>query len=175
MNTRAIQKMLLMALLWSGNQSMAAEWLEPLEKGHEAAGFELKDLEGKTHSLSDYKGKVLLVNFWASWCNSCIREFPSLERLSRGMDTRRFALLAVNAREGKGTVQRYGRLQDAGIQILMDRDGKVTDNWGVNVYPTSFIVDANGNILGNVIGETDWDSEDKHTYIKSLFADKAGE
>jgi thiol-disulfide isomerase/thioredoxin len=117
----------------------------------------------------------LLVNFWASWCNSCIREFPSLERLSRGMDTRRFALLAVNVREGKGTVQRYGRLQDAGIQMLMDKDGTVADSWGVNVYPTSFIVDANGNILGNVIGETDWDSEDKHVYIKSLFPDSTDE
>ena len=167
--------MLLMAFLCSGSQSMSAEWLEPLEEGHQAEGFELKDLEGRTHTLSDYKGKVLLINFWASWCNSCIREFPSLERLSRSMDNSRFVLLAVNVGEGKGTVRRFQRLQDAGIEMLMDREGMVAGNWDVHVYPTSFIVDANGKILGNVIGETDWDSEDKHAYIKKLFTTNSDE
>lgn len=171
MNARWIRYILLMAMLWSGIPAISAEWLNPVEKGREVPGFELKDLQGKVHTLPDYKGKVLLINFWASWCTACIREFPSLERLSRAMEGRDFALLAVNVGEDKKTVQRYDRLLDAGIEILMDKNSTVAGNWNAKVYPTSFIVDANGNVLGSVIGEMDWDRVDKHAYIKSLLAD----
>ncbi len=165
----------ILSILWMLNPVMAAGVIDPYQDKANALSFTLKDLDNTPHKLEDYRGKVVLVNFWASWCNSCIREFPSLERLSRDMDANRFVLLAVNVGEGKGTVRRFQMLQDAGIKILMDRNGMVAGNWGVNVYPTSFIVDANGKILGNVIGETDWDSDEKHAYIKALFADKAEE
>ena len=167
--------MLLMIFLWSGSQAMAAGSLEPFQDSTGGMEFELKDLENKSHMLSDYRGKVVLVNFWASWCISCIREFPSLERLSHVSDASRFALLAVNVREGKGTVQRFKRLQDSGIVMLMDKVGSVADDWGVKVYPTSFIIDANGVVRRKIIGETDWDSEEIHDYIQALLSADAAD
>ena len=172
MHTRSIPYLLLMAMLWGCNPGAFAAWLNPVAALTETPGFELKDLQDNIHTLPEYKGRVLLINFWASWCSACLREFPSLERLSRAMDERKFALLAVNVGEGKGTARRYTRLQDAGIRILLDSNGRLAASWNVKVYPTSFIIDADGSILGNVIGETDWDSEDKHVYIRSLLADK---
>ena len=170
MNVRSISNMLLMIFLWSGSQVMAAGSLESIGDGAQKMEFELKDLENEIHTLSGYRGKVVLVNFWASWCISCIREFPSLERLSLAMDASHFVLLAVNVREGKGTVQRFRRLQDAGIEVLMDKDGQVTDDWSVKVYPTSFIIDANGVVRRKIIGETDWDSKEIHDYIQALLS-----
>ena len=175
MNTRSISNMLLMIFLWSGSQAMAAGSLEPLQGSVQEMEFELKDLENQIHTLSDYRGKVVLVNFWASWCNSCIREFPSLERLRHASDASRFALLAVNVREGRGTVQRFKRLQDSGIVMLMDKVGSVADDWGVKVYPTSFIIDANGVVRRKIIGETDWDSEEIHDYIQALLSADAAD
>jgi len=175
MNTRSILNMLLMLFLWIATQAMAAGTLEPVEDGAQKMEFELKNLENEIHTLSGYRGKVVLVNFWASWCTSCIREFPSLERLSLAMDARRFVLLAVNVREGKGTVQRFRRLQDAGIEILRDSDGRVAGSWGVKVYPSSFILDAKGVIRRSVIGETDWDDEEMHAYIEALLSVNAEE
>ena len=80
------------------------------------------------------------------------------------------ALLAVNVREGKGIAERFRQLQDDGIVVLMDMDGKVATSWGVNDYPTSFIVDAHGVIQRKVIGEMDWDNVEILTYIETLLS-----
>ena len=175
MNTRSLLNMLLTVSMWSGSQAMAAGMLEPVEDGAQKMEFDLKDLDNQIHTLSGYRGKVVLVNFWASWCTSCIREFPSLERLSLAMDASHFVLLAVNVREGIGTVQRFRRLQDAGIEILMDRDGSVAGSWAVKVYPTSFIIGANGVVRRKIIGETDWDDDEMHAYIEALIPMDAAE
>lgn len=95
MNTRPISNMLITIFLWSGSQTMAAGSLEPFQDSAGGMGFELKDLENNSHTLSSYRGKVVLVNFCTSWCTSCLREFPSLERLSHASDASRFALLAI--------------------------------------------------------------------------------
>lgn len=163
----------MLSVLWMANPVMAAGVIEPNQDETSAPAFTLNDLDNTPHSLQDYRGKVVLVNFWASWCTSCLREFPSLERLSRAMDPSRFALLAVNVREGKGTVRRFRSLKEAGMEMLMDSKGAMAGSWGVDVYPTSFIVDAEGIIRESFIGEMDWDDEEKHTYIKALYsADK---
>lgn len=148
----------------------ADENLEANSTPNSVSRLELLDLNSQLHRLSEYRGKVVLVNFWTSWCTSCIREFPSLKRLNRAIDARRFALLAVNVREGKGIAERFRQLQDDGIVVLMDMDGKVATSWGVNGYPTSFIVDAHGVIQRKVIGEMDWDDVEMHTYIETLLS-----
>ncbi len=175
MNSRSLLNMLLMVSMWCGSQAMAGGTLEPVGDGTQEMEFELKDLENQIHTLSGYRGKVVLVNFWASWCVSCIREFPSLERLSLASDASRFALLAINVREGRGTVQRFKRLQDSGVGILMDKNGSVAGDWGVKVYPTSFIIDANGVVRRKIIGETDWDSNKIHDYIQALLSADAAD
>ena len=170
MTHRPMATIAMLTLLWMAHPALAAGAIEPHADETGAASFSLIDLDNKPRSLGDYKGRVVLVNFWASWCNSCIREFPSLERLSRAMDPDHFALLAVNVREGKGSVRRFRRLQDAGIELLLDKHGATAASWGVEVYPTSFIVDTGGVIRRQFIGEIDWDDAEKHAYIETLFS-----
>ena len=170
MPPRAITQIVILVILWMANPVVAAGPVEANQGQTRAPAFTLKDLDDVPRSLEDYRGKVLLVNFWGSWCTSCIREFPSMERLSRAMDPGRFALLAVNVREGKGTVRRFRSLKDAGMEMLMDSDGAMAGSWGVDVYPTSFIVDAEGIIRKSFIGETDWDDAEQHAYIEALFS-----
>ena len=140
----------------------------PVDSVTEAAPLRLKNLQGEQHSLSDYKGKVVLVNFWASWCPPCIHEMPALERLSRTMADRPFALLAVNVAEGRGIVQRFNALEESGIELLRDVDGKVAKAWGVEVYPTSVIVDGLGRRRETIIGETDWDAQEHYDRLEAL-------
>jgi thiol-disulfide isomerase/thioredoxin len=129
---------------------------------------ELTDLGGRTHTLEDYRGRIVLVNFWASWCSACITEFPSLERLSRAMYGRPFALLAVNVNEGLGVAGRFRGLEASGIKILRDRGGRLAEAWGVRVYPTSILLGADGGEVERFVGGMDWDSAELHGPIESL-------
>ena len=139
-----------------------------IDGGAEAAPLQLENLRGEQHSLSEFRGNVVLVNFWTSWCPPCISEMPALKRLSRAMADRPFALLAVNVAEGRGIVQRFSALEEAGIRLLRDVDGKVAKGWGVEVYPTSVIVDGLGRRHETIIGETDWDAQEHYDRLETL-------
>jgi len=128
----------------------------------------LTDLDRRQHGLGDYRGKVVLLNFWTSWCPPCIREMPALKRLSQAMADRPFALLAVNVAEGRGALQRFASLEEAGIRLLRDADGSVAQDWGVEVYPTSVIVDGLGRRHATIVGETDWDKKEHYDRLDTL-------
>lgn len=118
----------------------------------------LPDIVGKRHRLDDFRGKVVLLNFWTSWCPPCISEMPALKRLSRAMAEKPFQLLAINVAEGRGIAQRFASLEEAGIRLLRDADGSVAKDWGVEVYPTSVIIDGLGRRHETIVGDTDWDA-----------------
>lgn len=128
----------------------------------------LLDIDGNRKTLDDFRGKVLLINFWASWCPPCIKEMPALERLSRAMVGQPFALIAVNVAEGRGIAQRFAALEAAGIALLRDVNGDMAKHWGVEVYPTSFILDVDGRRHATIIGETDWDSQARRDQLQAL-------
>jgi hypothetical protein len=93
---------------------------------------------------------------------------PALKRLSRSLADERFALLAINVGEGRGVVQRFASLEEAGISLLRDVEGDLARQWGVKVYPTSVILDGNGRRLATIIGETDWDTQARHDQLRAL-------
>lgn len=126
------------------------------------------DLDSNRRSLTELRGKVVLVNFWTSWCPPCISEMPALKRLSRSLADERFALLAINVGEGRGVVQRFASLEEAGISLLRDVEGDLARQWGVKVYPTSVILDGNGHRLATIIGETDWDTQARQDQLRAL-------
>ena len=95
-----------LAALWMANPVAASGVIKPYQGEISAPAFTLKDLDDVPHSLEDYRGKVLLVNFWASWCSPCIREMPGMQRLSSIMDERPFDIVAISVSERKNTVQR---------------------------------------------------------------------
>jgi thiol-disulfide isomerase/thioredoxin len=147
------------------------------EMGANAAGtgaapdLQLTDAAGNRHNLSHYHGRVVLVNFWTSWCPPCIHEMPALERLARRMADRSFAVLMVNVQEAPGILSRFTRLAEAGIVVLRDADGDTARRWGVGSYPTSFVLDAEGRIRAKVLGEEEWDSHDWLSRFEALLAE----
>ena len=148
-----------------------AKELKPLAPHTPFSPLALPDLNGKPHSLADYKGKVVLVNFWATWCPPCRAEMPSMQRLKERMAGKPFAILAVDMAESEAEVRSFLKeLKPTKIDfsILMDKPGKTIKDWKVSVFPTSFIIDAEGQLRYSLLGGTEWDEYDTVQKIEAL-------
>ncbi len=132
--------------------------------------LKLTDLDGRVHDLADYKGQVVLVNFWASWCPPCVKEMPSMQRLKEKMAGKPFAILAVNMAESENEVRDFLATKvKVDFPILMDRDGAALKAWKVFVFPTSFIIGPDGTVRYGLYGEYEWDKEESVTIIERAF------
>ena len=129
----------------------------------------LKDLNNKTVDLHQLKGKVVLVNFWASWCPPCVHEMPSMERLKNRFSAKDFIILGVNMAEDKKTVTQFLNTKvNVSFPILFDSDGKALKQWGVFAFPTSYVIDKAGNIRYALYGGIDWENQNVLKIITGL-------
>lgn len=128
----------------------------------------LKDRNGNMHRLADYRGKVVLVNFWATWCPPCREEMPSLQRLKEKMAGRPFVMLGVNSGEPPADLEEFLKLVRVDFDILLDSDSAVTRRWKVFGLPTSFLVDRQGQVRYSLTGTTEWDGGDAVMRIEEL-------
>jgi thiol-disulfide isomerase/thioredoxin len=144
--------------------------LTPVKPRAQAKDFAFKDLDGKLQRLSDYRGKVVLVNFWATWCPPCRREMPSMERLHQKLKDQPFAILAVNQMENFDLVFSFtGQLEPAPtFPILLDGEGKSAKAWGVKGLPASFIVDKQGRIAYRAMGGREFDHPEMEKVLRAL-------
>ncbi|MGD2112092.1 MAG: TlpA disulfide reductase family protein [Gammaproteobacteria bacterium] len=138
------------------------------------ADFSLTDLRGKTTRLADHRGRVVLVNFWATWCPPCIREMPSLERLQQRLADRPFTLLTVNVGEGKSRVWKFLQRLDFHLPVLLDPHSRTFDAWGSDILPTTFLLDRSGRIRYRAQGDREWDSDAVVTLIDRLLNEASG-
>jgi len=148
-----------------------AKELKPLVPRDAPGALALKDLDGKPHTLADYKGRVVLINFWATWCPPCRAEMPSMQRLKQAMKDKPFSILAVDMAESETDVRTFLKeMKDPKIDftILMDKDGKALKEWKVFVFPTSYIIDADGKLRYSLLGSTEWDEADTLKKIEAL-------
>jgi thiol-disulfide isomerase/thioredoxin len=140
-----------------------------------APALELPDLSGQQHRLQDYRGQVVVVNFWASWCPPCLAEMPSMQRLSDTMAGRPFRILAVNVGESKSTVWKFRKLLDLSLTTLLDGSGEVAEAWEVELFPSSYVIDAEGHLSYWVQGALDWDDDAVLEALEVLMPDRVSD
>lgn len=145
----------------------AAQPFKPWDGGPTPA-LELPDAKGGSHRLEDYRGKAVLVNFWATWCTPCREEMPSMEKLREALRDEPFVVLAVNVGEGARAARNFGEKLGLGFPLLLDQDTRATRAWGARVLPASFIVAPDGTIRYAYFGAIDWAREDVRAAILAL-------
>lgn len=144
--------------VYSGNSAGEAP-VEPLQQKKMAADFALKDMEGKTVKLSDYKGKVVFVNFWASWCPPCKAEMPDFNKANAELQKKNEAvILSVNitdgVRETEEKARKYLNDNKINLHVLFDQGGKLASSrdYNISAIPTTFIINKDGSIYSTVTG-----------------------
>jgi len=135
-----------------------------------ATDFTLENLEGVKLSPKDFKGKIVLLNFWASWCGPCQREMPSMEKLWNKFKEGDFIILAVDIQEGKDEVKSFIKEKGYTFPVLLDSKGKVAKAYKIRAIPTTFIIDQEENIVGKVLGARDWANQDAFKLMEYLIS-----
>ncbi len=130
---------------------------EPVGAGTGSIDFTLPDLDGKPVSLKDFRGKVVFLNFWATWCKPCEEELPSMQAMHIGMKGQPFEILAVSIDSaGPDVIKKFAKKYGVTFNILHDRNGRVKEAYKTTGVPESFIIDQNGVIAEKVWGPRDW-------------------
>jgi len=123
-----------------------------------APEFSLRELNGNVASLSGYRGKMVLLNFWATWCGPCRDEMPSMEQLSRSFGGQGLTVVAINQRENAALVARFMKTHNLNFSTLLDADGRVAASYRVYGIPVSDVIDSDGRAIGMKSGSMDWAS-----------------
>ena len=140
-----------------------------LGKGVPAPNFSLPGLEGKKVSLTDFKGKGVLVNIWATWCAPCVAEMPSMEKLYQELKVEDFELLAISVDEsGAEAVKPFMEKHKLGFPVLLDTKGEIKNLYQATGVPESFIIDKNGMIVEKIIGPRDWAASGAIRYFRNI-------
>lgn len=130
---------------------------KPAVVGNPAPDFTLKDLTGREVKLADLKGKVVVLNFWATWCPPCREEIPSMMRLNQAMAGKPFQMLAVSIDEGgQQAVAAYFAQSGTTLPALLDTNQAVSKRYGLTGVPETFVIDKKGVILKKLVGAMDW-------------------
>ena len=136
--------------------------------GGAAPPLALRDPAGNAHDLAAYRGKVVLVNFWATWCAPCREEMPSMQALRDRLAGRPFEVLTVNLMESEEKIAAFRESELIELPVLMDRDGAAAKRWKVRMLPISFVIDRSGAIRYQLVGQANWTGPDIAPTIERL-------
>jgi peroxiredoxin len=156
----------LLLVIFSLSACSTSEAPKPAVEGQQAPDFTLADVSGIKICLSDLKGEVVLVNFWATWCPPCREEIPSMVALNRLMAGKPFRMLAISLDQGgKDAVNDFFRRSGLTLPVLLDSDGKVGKLYGITGVPETFVIDRKGVIIKKVIGPLDWSAPEVVNFL----------
>ncbi|MBI3667991.1 MAG: TlpA family protein disulfide reductase [Acidobacteria bacterium] len=154
-----------LAVLWPSFQNAGGTGVAV---GEEAPEFQLMSDAGQTIQLKDFKGKFIVVNFWATWCPPCVEEMPSLNRFHQRFASRGVVVLGVSVDDNPNAYQQF--LKRAGVQFLTVRDPerKVSRQYGTFKYPETYFIDRQGKVIQKIIGMADWNDQQMIDYMEQL-------
>lgn len=135
-----------------------------------APNFTLKDDTGKIFRLQEYRGKIVFLNFWATWCPPCRKEMPTMEQLYQTFKEEDFVMLAVNLFETPEQVGQFRQEFQLSFPLPIDPDGSIVAFYGVRGIPTTFLIDRQGKIVAQAVGERNWGSPEAQELIQALLA-----
>ncbi len=133
-----------------------------------APDFKLADLNGTFKSLSDYQGKPVVINFWATWCPPCIAELPSLNRAQERLKESGVNFIAININEELQTINSFLRDYPINFDVLRDETSAQILNWNMTGLPTTFILDGKSRVVYQALGDREWDNDQIIEKIKAL-------
>lgn len=145
---------------------VAALKMSRMPAGMQAVPFELTSLDGARVKLSDLAGKVVLVNFWATWCGPCKEEMPSLARLQQQLDPKKFVLLTVTADLQRQGIAQFLSQAGVALPVLFDEDQEVSRSFLVRGLPTTVVIGRDGTLFGRAVGPRAWDSPEAVAMIR---------
>jgi peroxiredoxin len=134
--------------------------------------FSLLDINEREVSISDFKGKIIFLNFWTTWCPSCLNEMASMEKLHKSFKDRGFVMVTINMREPAQRVRRFLKEHNLTFMTLLDSKGEVASRFGIRAIPTTFILDKEGKVLGGTLGAREWDSRKSIALFEHLIVNE---
>jgi thiol-disulfide isomerase/thioredoxin len=142
--------------VWAPAQAADAYEVKRWPAGLATPAFEAKDLHGKTWRLAELRGRAVVINFWASWCEPCRAEMPTLQQLAEIYGPDRLTVLAVNYKEPAAKAAQFARSTGMSLPVLLDPAGDITRAWDVRVFPSTMLIGADGRARLRIRGEVDW-------------------
>jgi thiol-disulfide isomerase/thioredoxin len=161
------------ALALACGAALATAAIKPWSAGPTPA-LAMPDLAGRAFDLKRLRGRVVLVNFWATWCEPCRDEMPSLQRLRERMEGKPFDVVTVNYGEGAERIRAFMERERLALAVLPDRDKQAAEAWGARGLPMTFLVDARGAVRYSTFGERDWSEGEGLRLVESLVAEVPG-
>jgi peroxiredoxin len=163
---------LLLGMALAAATHFLGDELFPVAVGSQAPPFHATTVDGtpREKTLADYKGKVLLVNVWATWCAPCRVEMPSIEKLHRDFGPQGLAVVAVSVDDpgAEARIREYAKELGITFEVLHDAAKEISRNYQVTGYPETFVIGREGAIRKKVIGAADWNSEANRALIREL-------
>jgi peroxiredoxin len=153
----------LVALAGSAPAATPTAW-----RGGPTPPLALKDLDGREVRLDAYRGRIVVVNFWATWCAPCVEEMPSLMRLREKFAAQGLEVIGVNFQENAARIKPFLQRYGLDLPVVRDHDGSASKAWGVTVYPTTFVIGPDQKVAFVVVGEADWSGPPLEPRIRTI-------
>ncbi len=152
--------------------SLGGQWV-----GRDAPNFELNDLDGKPHDLASFRGDVVFLNFWGSFCKPCREEMPSMERLVRSYQAQGLTMVAISldpdAADARAFMQQFLPGQRSAMTVLHDPDSSSAQRYGTELLPETYIIDRQGRLIARFVNKYDWNRQEVKQLIEDLLSDSS--
>ena len=145
-----------------------AHQLRPWMATRPAPPLSLADLDGRTWELPALLGRAVLLNFWATWCEPCLEEMPSLEAMAQRHRADPLVVLTVNYQETEPGIRRFLERVPLALPVLLDRDGSATKAWTPRVFPTTVMIDRSGRPRHQIVGAVNWAGDEARQWVHDL-------